>query len=230
MRVAGVGRRGDEPVDERIARAPHAGGAVDEIRGERTVLVRHVGAVEHCTEDQVGVGTVGVDPLQGVEVTCRAVIPVIRNPSAFGRAGTVAPAAASIRGLPADGVGTISPLMVSAAWILKRSPRNIVHVSPTLIRRCISSVTSTSRCEFVAVDLGGVCWRAVLFDRGAEADASVRRPTFAPALTNSARSSSAVVLLRSEPRPSAEDAAGVGPSSTAITDAGDLVARGRIAR
>ena len=70
---------GDEAVDEEVAGALHARGAVDELGGEVAVARLERRALEQLREQQVGVGAVALDAIEGVErelpggdVTCRA--------------------------------------------------------------------------------------------------------------------------------------------------------------
>ena len=62
-----VGRRRDEPVDQRVARPAHPGGAVDELGDEPSIHVGQARRGEHRPEHEVGVGTIGLDPPERVE-------------------------------------------------------------------------------------------------------------------------------------------------------------------
>ena len=67
-----IGFGGHEPVDECIARAPHASGAVHQIGCEASILGRERGRTEHLAEQKVGVGTFVVDaPERLVEMSAR---------------------------------------------------------------------------------------------------------------------------------------------------------------
>ena len=58
---------GQEAVDQPVAGALHAGGAVDQLGDEGAVAIRQPAAFEHRREGEVGVGAAGVDAHEGLD-------------------------------------------------------------------------------------------------------------------------------------------------------------------